>query len=59
MEGQVVKQVPGLDLCQEVNSGGTELKIRFVIGPSYHLRDLTMTNSYGSSAPIFKKYLLS
>ena len=37
MEGQVVKQVPGLDLCQEqakdqeLNSAGTELKIRFVI----------------------------
>ena len=41
LEGKVVKQVPGLDLCQEqakdqeLNSAGTELKIRFVIEISY------------------------
>ena len=37
IEGKVVKLVPGLDLCQnkaenqELNSAGTELKIKFVI----------------------------
>ena len=48
IRGKVVKQVPSLDLCQEqakdqeLNSAGTELKIRFVI--------VTMIEiSYGSN----------